>query len=266
MHLEVISVIISTYNRSKQTIDAVNAVINQRGAGELFDLEIIVIDDCSREAEFARISDAFRDTQVKILKTKSNSGGPAHPRNLGIAASHGKWIAFLDSDDLWDQSKLLTQLNAMKRAGTSASACSTTTNSTSVFFSTFERFAIRNSLLTRRHMFLGNSLAASSVIVSSKVVKLAGEFPLNESENFYEDYAFWLRIMTFTKVSMVGSELVFYDSDGIDTRSSKVKSHLDAIRNTLSDFYVWQCKSSNPKLGLLDKCLVNLQCLLAWNK
>ena len=200
---------------------------------------------------------------MKIIRTKNNSGGPAHPRNLGIAESQGSWIAFLDSDDLWGQDKLAIQLKAMSVLGTSASGCSVTTSATSRFFSTFERLTIKNSVLTRKHMFLVNSLAASSLIVSSEIVKSAGEFPVNKSENFYEDYAYWLRIMSYTNVGMVPSGLLVYDVNGSDTRSSKVTSHLEALRNTLSDFYSWQLINPNTGMSRIERCLVRFQLLIA---
>jgi glycosyltransferase involved in cell wall biosynthesis len=97
-----VSVIIPTYNRAKLLEDALASVYSQEGAGHEFEMEIIVVDDASSDAtpEIAR-----RHPDICYLRLEKNRG-LSGARNAGIKASTGKYVAFLDDDDLWISSKL----------------------------------------------------------------------------------------------------------------------------------------------------------------
>jgi glycosyltransferase involved in cell wall biosynthesis len=75
--------------------------------------EIIVVDDCSKDETRSYIK-SLKNKNIKLLQTKRNSGGPAIPRNLGILKAKGKYIAFLDDDDLWKKKKLEICINKMQ--------------------------------------------------------------------------------------------------------------------------------------------------------
>ena len=266
MDVDLLSVIIPTYNRSQETIEAVNSVISQNGANEIFDLEIIIVDDCSEMPHFSKIYEAFHSSEVRIIKSERNSGGPAHPRNLGINAAKGKWIAFLDSDDKWDELKIVTQLKTMKQNGTKASGCTAITSTTSLFSPVFSRVFIKHSKLTRKHLYLGNFLTTSSLIIAAEIIELIGKFPVDENNNFYEDYAYWLRVVSHTDVSMVANNLVFYATNGSAARSSNVNNHFVALRNTFSNFDLWVQKDSCRGPNVTERILLKLQLLIAWIK
>ena len=76
--------------------------------------ELILIDDASTD-ESAKIAESFavKDERIKLIKLDSNKG-PAAARNRGIKEASGRYIAFLDSDDLWYEEKLYKQLKFMK--------------------------------------------------------------------------------------------------------------------------------------------------------
>jgi teichuronic acid biosynthesis glycosyltransferase TuaG len=57
------------------------------------------------------------EPRIKLSVLEKNSGGPAHPRNVGIDAALGRFIAFLDADDWWAPAKLARQVDFMKREG-----------------------------------------------------------------------------------------------------------------------------------------------------
>ena len=88
-----ISVIISTYNRSKLLDKAINSVLNQ----SYKDFELIVVDDCSTDDT----EKVIRKYPVIHLKTEKNSGSDALPKNLAISKAQGEYVAFLDDDDIW---------------------------------------------------------------------------------------------------------------------------------------------------------------------
>lgn len=99
-----VSAIITTYNQSHLLTRCLESVFSQTVAP----IEIIVVDDGSRDNPGAVLK-PYGD-RVKFLPRSVNSGGPSAPRNDGMRAATGKWVAFLDGDDQWLPDKLARQL------------------------------------------------------------------------------------------------------------------------------------------------------------
>lgn len=96
------TIIIPTYNVEKYIEQCINSVILQTEK----DIEIILIDDCSSDSTTKIIEEyAKNDTRINLIINEKNSG-PSHSRNKGLQAAKGKFIAFLDSDDWWDEERL----------------------------------------------------------------------------------------------------------------------------------------------------------------
>ena len=109
MESPLVSVIIPTFNSAQFIAEAIHSVQKQTYAN----WEIIVVDDCSTDATLALISDLITiDNRIQLFQLAVNSGtGVA--RNLGLEKAKGKYIAFLDADDLWKPHKLEKQLEWM---------------------------------------------------------------------------------------------------------------------------------------------------------
>lgn len=101
-----VSVIIPTYNRAKFISDAIQSVITQTYRN----IEIIVVDDGSTDGT----KDVLSPFMDKIRYYHTENMGPAHARNVGMKAASGKYIAFLDSDDLYLPGKLELQVAFME--------------------------------------------------------------------------------------------------------------------------------------------------------
>ncbi len=101
-----VSVIITTYNAEKTLERSLLSVRNQQGRGTDFDVEIIVVDDCStdKSPEIAKSLGAI------VLQTEKNTGGPNTGRNIGLKAASGDYICIMDHDDEWKENKLVVQL------------------------------------------------------------------------------------------------------------------------------------------------------------
>jgi glycosyltransferase involved in cell wall biosynthesis len=114
-HLQVkqkplVSVIIPTHNRAQLLEEALLSVLAQERAGEEFDLEILVIDDASSD-NTPEVVRKYPQVQPIRLETNHGEGGA---RNFGIRASQGKYIAFLDDDDLMLPDRFKLQVPAME--------------------------------------------------------------------------------------------------------------------------------------------------------
>ncbi len=103
-----VSVILPTYNRSKLLPVSVKSALGQSFA----DLEVVIIDD-SPDDEGKNIVKNLNDDRIKYIH-HNNPKGLSYARNVGIANSSGKYVAFLDDDDSWHPNKIDSQLMVMK--------------------------------------------------------------------------------------------------------------------------------------------------------
>lgn len=109
-----VSVVIPTMFRT-ELLEAVESVRTQTIGRS--SVEIVVVADRSETDLPQHLADALTDVD-QLLFTGGGAGAPA-ARNLGVRASHGEWIAFLDDDDYWVSTKLEEQLAAANSVGTS---------------------------------------------------------------------------------------------------------------------------------------------------
>jgi glycosyltransferase involved in cell wall biosynthesis len=111
MKSQLISVIIPTYNRGHVIQRAIQSVLDQTYK----DLEVIVIDDGSKDDTRSVLEQQCEaDSRIRCLFVDSNKGAQA-ARNMGIRASQGEWISFLDSDDYWYPQSLEVRLIAAQQ-------------------------------------------------------------------------------------------------------------------------------------------------------
>ena len=103
-----ISIIMPSYNASKYIEASIRSVQNQTYS----EWELIIVDDCSTD-NTVDIINKFCDERIRFFKNEKNSGA-AISRNRALREAKGRWIAFLDSDDIWVPEKLEKQLTFMK--------------------------------------------------------------------------------------------------------------------------------------------------------
>ena len=180
MHL--VSIIMPAYNSSKFISESIQSVIDQTYQN----WELIIVDDCSTDDTFKVVS-KFKDVRIKYIYLTSNSGSPALPRNTAIDVSKGKYLAFLDSDDLWLSSKLMIQVEFMIKHN--------------IYFScsAYEIMDEKNNGLSAftpplkvnyKNLLSNNSIGCLTAMLDRNL--LAGmRFPLYG----HEDYALWLKLI-----------------------------------------------------------------------
>ncbi|MFQ5667632.1 MAG: glycosyltransferase family 2 protein [Candidatus Binatia bacterium] len=194
-----VSVVIPTFNRQALVGEAVASVCAQQGAA----CEIIVVDDGSTDDTAAVLQRAFA-TCIRLLRTANR--GVAAARNLGVRASAGDLIAFLDSDDLWLPGKLAAQLDFFAHHP-EAEICQTE----EIWF----RHGVRVNPRRRHCKPSGDVFAASlklCLVSPSAVMLRRGLFErvggFDEGLPACEDYDLWLRIARDTPVWLVNRPLV----------------------------------------------------------
>ena len=108
---EMISIITPMYNSEEFILDMIKSVQAQTYQN----WEMIVVDDCSQDGGPNIVKEISKtDERIKLISQKQHSG-PSYVRNVAIELAKGRYLAFLDSDDLWHEQKLNKQLNFMKK-------------------------------------------------------------------------------------------------------------------------------------------------------
>ena len=183
--IDQVSVIIPVHNRPALLKRAILSVRNQT----LAPLEIIVVDDGSDEHSFADTIASF--PEVHFYKQENH--GVSHARNSGIKKAKGEWIAFLDSDDIWDPFKLQKQNMSLIE------------HPNALLLHTDEKWIRKNKLVNPpTYMDKSNNklfsrslkrciIGCSTVVIKRSVFDTVGFF--DETLKVCEDYDLWLRFL-----------------------------------------------------------------------
>ncbi len=180
-----VSVIIPAY-RAEQTIEtAVRSVLAQT----VREIEAIVVDDGSDDGT-ANLLNAIanEDARVRIV-TLAQNGGAANARNAGAKTANAPWLAFLDSDDLWEPDKLEKQLALAEQTG--AKLLYTGARCIDIGGQPTGRFFRVPASVTYDRALLGNDLICSTVLIEKALFL---RHPMERSD-LHEDYLCWLAVL-----------------------------------------------------------------------
>jgi teichuronic acid biosynthesis glycosyltransferase TuaG len=180
-----VSIITPVFNSAcfvAQTIDSV--------VGQIYgDWEMLLIDDCSSDSSADIIKQyVLRDKRIRYIRLDQNMGAAA-ARNRGLDEALGRYIAFVDADDLWMADKLEEQLKLIKQ------------KNAGLTFTAIEIIDENGNVVkTKRHVrpvidykfLLSNTMIACSSVVVDRMVTGDFRMPLVRKG---QDYATWLRIM-----------------------------------------------------------------------
>lgn len=192
-----LSVILPVYNREAFVADAIQSILDQTYG----DFELIIVDDGSTDSSL-EIVKGFPDRRIRILQNEKNSGVSA-ARNKGIREANGKFLAFMDSDDISAPQRLREQLDLFHRRP-EIDICGS-----------WVKFL--DSDKTIRHqeeheeilaqLLLNCSLSLGSVMYRRNISQ---DLLLNEDLQFGEDYELWSRVCWNRKMYNIQKPLLFY--------------------------------------------------------
>lgn len=189
-----VSVIVPTYNAAKYLPQTLESILTQENVS----LEILVVDDCSQDnTEKYMRQFEHDDVRIKYIRLPANTGGPAHPRNIGVQAAAGGWIAFCDTDDIWHPKKLINQLNAARSNHADLVCCEIRdfNDGSSPEFPGYSGAATEGEQIPYWVMLLKDRIATSSVLCKKDALLKAGLFDERPEFIGVEDYDCWLRVM-----------------------------------------------------------------------
>lgn len=195
-----VSVIIPTYNRSELVCSTIDSILAQ----SYVPVEIIVVDDGSSDDTVNTVTQRY-GAKI-IVRTLPHSGLPAVSRNEGIRIARGEFVAFCDSDDLWNPDKLEQQMNAVTGGGFNF-ACS----NAAVLgekFDYFENSSFPYSDMTK-NLLKDNFVITSSVVMKKDLLRLQ-RFSVSPYLRGYEDYALWLKLSSKLSICYSNTTLLQY--------------------------------------------------------
>lgn len=178
-----VSVVMPVYNGEKYIGKAIESVLKQTVG-----LELIVIDDCSKDGTLKVIESFLSDSRVMSVPNEMNLGVAAS-RNKGVELARGKYVAFLDADDYWTDDKLEKQFTLMEEKQ-------------AVLSSTGRELMDEEGRLTNKiigikeeisykQLLKGNVLNTSGVMILTSVAK---KYPMVQ-DHLHEDYIMWLSVL-----------------------------------------------------------------------
>lgn len=193
-HDPLVSVVIPSFNSECYIRQTIASVRNQ----SLTDWELIVVDDCSTDDSPTLVENLIReDGRIRLLRLERNAGRPAVPRNAGVRAARGRYVAFLDADDLWHPQKLELQIGLMRSQGVRFTSTATRWFRNESETVEASANAVKDTppikKITHARLLCKNVIPTSSVVAEREVLT---RHPFIEDPRYkaIEDYHCWLTI------------------------------------------------------------------------
>ncbi|MGL4865849.1 MAG: glycosyltransferase family 2 protein [Cetobacterium sp.] len=228
MKSPLVSVIMPAYNAERFIKESIESVISQ----SYKNWELLIINDFSNDLTQLIIKDyCKKDKRVKLLEQEENKG-VVKARNRGIKESKGKYIAFLDSDDLWENDKLEIQIKYMQDNEVYMTYTGYSYISENGDF--IKEICVPKSL-NYKQALKGNQIGCLTVIIDKSKI---GNFEMPNLK--HEDYATWLNILKNNTVAYgILENLAKYRKVNNSLSSNKLK--------TIG--WTWNILKNNQKLN-----------------
>lgn len=244
-----ISVIIPTYNRGWIIKEAIDSVLTQNYS----DFELIVVDDGSTD-DTQNILAEYK-SRIRILQ--QDNKGVSAARNYGIDKARGDYLAFLDSDDIWLQNKITTQVNFFKQDPDSL-ICQTQ----EIWIRNGKRVNPKKYHKKYSGMIFEKTLprclvSPSAVMIKKSLIEEVGCF--DETLPACEDYDLWLRISYRYPVHLIPKALIIKrggHSDQLSANPGLDKYRIIALRKILETGCLTSAQYQAASEILNQKCSV----------
>ncbi len=224
-----VSVIITSFNSAKFLKETINSVLKQT----YNNFELIIVDDASTDKSREIIYKFSNlDKRIKFYFMQKNSGTASIPRNIGAKIAKGKYLAFLDSDDLWKKNKLKIQINNLKNnkilSFSSSNYIDENSKNIYPFFQKI-RTIIQEKVYNKKlqGLFAYNPVILSSVVIK-KSVFLKFKFDENKSLVGIEDLDLWLKIFNLNS-----DKIIFEKNNLVSIRRRKKSLNINYNKASL---------------------------------
>lgn len=230
---DLVSIIMPAYNAEKYIEEAIQSVLKQTYTN----WELIIVNDCSTDKTEQIIKEYQEDQRIKLYSLLKNKG-VANARNVALKKAAGRYVAFLDSDDIWLPEKLEKQIGFMKK------------NNYVFTYHNYRTVKVGNNDLGKifnvplkidyEEFLKGNNTGSClSTCIDRKVI---GHIWMPEEK--HEDYICWLNIFRKYRIKGYGMNecLAYYRVGKKSVSSNKVKSA----------YWTWKVYRDSQKLTIME--------------
>lgn len=214
---ELVSVITPVYNSERFIAETIKSVMAQTYKN----WEMIIVDDCSNDNTASVISQ-FEDQRIKYYKLDHNSGA-AVARNVAIEKAKGRYIAFLDADDMWKPDKLDKQITFMKNFNIGFS------------FTSYEIVKKNNNKVIRvpktmnYSQFMKNTIIGTSTVIIDR--KIIGDFRLVDVRKDHDSMT-WAKLLREGNIAYgLNISLSYYRKVSGSISNNKFKAFITHWKN-----------------------------------
>lgn len=229
---DLVSIITPLYNSEEFIEETINSVLNQTYKN----WEMLIVDDCSIDNSLRIVKQfAADDSRIKLIQLETNSGA-AIARNKAIEEAQGRYIAFLDSDDLWHSQKLEKQIEFMQE------------NNYAFTFTKYQQMTEDGNLIDR-FIEVPDEITYEKALYTNPVGCLTVIYDVKKLGKLYmplirkrQDYGLWLKILKKIECGYgLNENLAYYR-----VRNNSVSSNkLNLIK------YQWELYREVEKLSLV---------------
>lgn len=239
---ETVSVIIPVYNASRYIGKAIESALNQTYKN----IEIVLVDDCSKDNSRQIIEKYMKEHRNIIYHAQEKNLGAAVARNTALELANGKYVAFLDSDDIWYDKKIEKQLELMKK------------EDVAICFSAIEMID-ENGKRIKGKINVPNKVDYKFLLKNTIIATSSVTIDRNKMGNFSmplrrggQDYATWLKLMRNGVVAYgINETLVSYRVTDNSLSSNKLKS----IEQ------VWSIQKDDEEINIIYR-IINIICFV----
>lgn len=237
---DLVSVIIPVYNGERFVEEAVRSAVNQTYSK----IEVIVVDDCSEDSTRRLVEKLASFHQCIRYYALDRNSGPGIARKEGVKYAEGRYIAFLDSDDIWRPAKIEHQIRLLREKDAD-------------FSYTAIKVIDENGKSLNRHIHVKDSVNYSTlqkntmIATSSVLLDRNGTGDLEMStKRLCEDYATWLKLLRGGRIAYgIDKPLVYYR----ETKKSLSSNPVQSMKN------VWLTQVKEEKINWI-KAGLNVIC------
>ena len=226
-----VSIVLPNYNSFKFINSTIKSIVKQ----SYTNWKLIIVDDCSDKKTRDLLLKITKNKKIKIFWLKKNRGA-GYCRNLAVKKSHSKYIAFIDSDDIWKKNKLKNQITFMEK------------NKYLFTYTNYETFGKKKDIVVPPKQFTffdfikNTSIATSTMVIKNKIAKTA-KFT---NTQICEDYFYKCSILKKTKYAYrLNQTLTKYRIRDGSLQSNYVKNF----------FWIWKINKEFNKLSFYKNFL-----------
>jgi glycosyltransferase involved in cell wall biosynthesis len=200
------TVIITSFNYAEYLRQAIDSVLAQTDT----DFELLIVDDGSTD-ESAAHARSYVDPRIQVVVQPHRGTGAA--RNAGLRAARGRYVAFLDADDIWMPGKLAAQCAVLDRRadiGLVYARFGVIDADRRVLSSGRSFFGAKPSGTIFRHLLTGNVIGTPSTICFRRDMVADGQLAFDETGAYTEDWHFYLRTALRTRIHYLPRTLAYH--------------------------------------------------------